>query len=171
MPTEEREKRARREAERVAKQQEQQPHVDAILDYPMESGQEEIIQRAIGVINSNEVGNLLAQIDVRQDREEVIQKIFTRMEDKEPEVEIYELGEAQPAVNFRYEKPEAVEITSWVHHYISPLRQTKEATKGEHCQKPRQRRRSNPVPPHPEKDGRNTGPVASDRCKQVCRVG
>ena len=107
IPQAEKEKQAKSEAERLARQQGQQPQTDvgAIINYPPDSNQEELIQRAIGV-NSNQVGHLLAQIDVREDREEIIQRIFTRVENKEAEAEVYELGEAQPPVTFKYKKPE-----------------------------------------------------------------
>ena len=66
----------------------------------MDAGQEELIQRAIGVINPRGVGNFKAQIDVRPDREEIVQEIFTRIEKEEPAIEIAELGDAQPKVHF-----------------------------------------------------------------------
>ena len=88
MPATKREKREKREAKRKAKEQGQQSQQDvyAILDYPMEAGQEELIQRAIGIINPRGVGNLIAQIDVRSDREEIVQEIFTRIEKEEPAI-------------------------------------------------------------------------------------
>ena len=54
----------------------------AILDYPMEEGQEELIQRAIGVINPIGVAQILTQIDVREDREDIVQRILTQIESK-----------------------------------------------------------------------------------------
>ena len=74
----------------------------------MQEGQQDQIQRAIEVINPLGVGQIIAQIDLRPDREEIIQQIFTRIEKGEDKIEIAELGETQPAVHFDY-KPKTSE--------------------------------------------------------------
>ena len=94
--------REKREAARRAREEGQQEVEAAILDYPMEEGQEELIQRAIGVINPIGVRQIIAQIDVRPDRDEIIQQIFTQIEKEEDKIEIAELGETQAAVHFDY---------------------------------------------------------------------
>ena len=54
----------------------------AIIEYPMKAGQEELIQREIGVINPIGVGQINAQIDAREDREYIVQRILTEVKIK-----------------------------------------------------------------------------------------
>ena len=72
----------KREATKKAREEGQHEVEAVILDYPMKEGQEELIQRAIGVINPLGGGQLIAQIDVRPEREEIMQQIFTHIEKK-----------------------------------------------------------------------------------------